>query len=593
LGRRLVKLEVVSTAIPRRGNMVRRVVILLVAQAVFSLLFSLAGCASSEVKPGEEATVVEEPVKEEAVVEKTQEEEKEKEKEKEEEEKPAAEKPEPEEKPDELELTEGEKRAKAELEETQKKAESLAAQLKFDEALMVIEGIIKKYKGSPIVEEARRVKERILKEKEKEMAKRLLEAARACYEETLEKCRQLIQQGKYAQALRLVDDFPEKFRDTEFAEKIARKTREIEKLLEKQRKEQQLLEEAKKAYFDLQKEVQELIETKEFRKAIEKIKSFPERLMRFGYEEKVARLLDSVEYRKKKRDNLRMFIDEARSGYDAALKKVNKLTAQHKYDEAADLVNSARTQDDVLTVKIQKLSAELREPKYIGFKEEFDELAERIESEKATYAEEMFQKAAKEAYTKGVGEADALVKENRVDEALAKLDTYPEEYKNTRWVKNLANKRKQIEADKSKYENWRKHIRDAKEEARKRIAEARNFAENNEFDRALALLHDYPQEYGDTDSKALVEKEIKRIEELQEEYKRRQTKTGIIIAIVIVILLVIVIAASLVKKGKGKDATSVAAETQGEGEETTPSVEEENQQETGEGEKSEGKDEEL
>ncbi len=436
-----------------------------------------------------------------------------------------------------------EKQAREELAGAIAKGNKLAGQKKFNEALAELGAVIAKYEGSPIVEGAKKAHARIELAKEKDAGRQHLEVAKAAYEAVIMKCDAKVQQNKFREALLLLESYPAGFAETEFPAMVKSKAKEVQVLYTRWKEHQELLKAAQRKCMELDMQAQELVKQDRFQDALDLLDGYPQEYAKTQWGQKVKESRAGIETLKAQYEEEQQFKAEALAAYRDAISGARGLVEEKKFDEAVALLQG-------FPEKYEEL----------GYGTQLEQEAASIQSKKEQYEEEQFQKAAREKYDETVAAADKLAGENKFDEALSALGSYPAQYySTTEWPEKIVQKRAQVEADKAAHEKEQKRLSDAADEAQRIIAEADELAAKNEFTAALDMLKAYPQEYSDTDSQAQVTSRTQDIEAKEAAYKKRQTTMGIVIAAVIVVLLVIVIAVSTRKKGGGPQAAPPVA----------------------------------
>jgi hypothetical protein len=516
--------------------------------AVIGLVLAAAGCGSAPKKPDVEKPEVEEPEKPaEDGTEKPEE----------------GEKPEPAEKPEEGE-TELEKQAKAELAAAIGKAKELEGQKEFGEALAVLNAVIEKYKGSPVVEGAKELLPGLEAAKVEEEQRLFLEEAKSAFNGTIENCNKRLAQRQFREALKILRAFPEKYERTEYKARIDIKLRQVQGFLREWEERQAKLREAEKQFREIEPKVLKLTESKKYVEALKLLESYPEEYSETESAKKVTALWNGINDEKQAYDRLQERIDDTGKAYDGRIEEADSLVEAKKFGDAVKLLED-------FYEEFQAGFAEFRdEAKFQGeinntiaeHKKNLERDIVDIKEDEEQYKEQVYQKKAKEAFESLIAEADGLVEKKEFDKAVEKLGKYPEEYKpRTRWSARIAAKVEEVKQGKQDYEDYQALLKKAEDEATKVISKARELANKSEFDKAVQRLRKYPAEYREKAEKShkRVTEEIKKIEERKTSYEKRRMTMGIVIAVVIVILLVVVLAISFGKKGKKGGPPSLGA----------------------------------
>jgi hypothetical protein len=504
--------------------MVGRLAYLVVFAAAMGLVLAVAGCGGAQVKPDIEPPAEEPKEKPEEV------------------EEPGEKAEEPEEAPaGESEL---QKQARLEIAAAVAKAKELSGQKKFDEALAELNTVIEKYGANLLlVAKARELYSDTEKAKAANAEAIRRETADKWLEGTIARSRALRADNKFDEALKAVETIPEECAYDEIMAAVAAEKQTIFAAKQAHEEEVARLKEAEDRFNRLPEEIAEPMEKKEFDKVFELLDQY---LEEFG----------DTEYADKVRE-LRQEAVTAQGEWEAHLEKKQKAT--DLFNETMEKAGEMAAVRDYAGAKqmIEDYPGEYEE---FGYGPQLQGKWEEVDQQEQAYKKELHEKAAKAAYDALTGEVKALVDARKFDEAVQKLDAYPQEYNDTQWPELVGGKKVDVLARKAAYEAEEARKKKAREDADAAITKARGFAKNKEFDKALQELRAYPEEFKDTDANADVAKEIADTETQKKKYEKDQMTMGIVIAVVIVVLLVIVIAISSAGRKKKAGVAPAAAD---------------------------------
>lgn len=419
------------------------------------------------------------------------------------------------------------KEAKEEFDKLCEKADQLIAEKKFAEAAETLLSYPEKFAQTEFKPKIAEKIQEIEKLKKEEEERIFNEEAQSLAQESIKRADALAAEKRFAEALDLLNSYPEKYAQTIFSKAVKEKTAEVERLKAEEEEHQKFLREAEEEFKKRKEEAEALAAKNDFDSALALLDQYPEKFAQTEWKKNIRQIAADILKRKAAYEEDLRFLAEAKDAAEKTLSSARALTMEKKFDEA--------------------LSALASYPEKYASTESADEITREVETVKKMKEdyekEQKFLASAKEECKNRIEKAKELMKQDKYEDALKVLSEYPPEYSKTEWdeIPKIFS-RVIVQYEKAQYEAHQKLLQDAKDAFESVVKDADALAAAKRFEEARALLANFPEEYQIFYSAQITAKD-KGILDKKEKYERKKIMTlvGAIILGAVVLLSVIVL----------------------------------------------------